>query len=352
MPSTSRLRTKAKLALACAALIGTLLALEVGLRVVDTVRGDTWDARTAWYWGWERDPFLGYRGRGNVDIRGGKAGRIRHNEDGFHDERTLGRIRGVAGRRLIVCVGESSTYGIGTPDARDAYPARLEVHLRALDDDERTFVFNAGVPGYTSHETVGLLHLRLLKHRPDAVVMMNLNNDVAYMAKWIDDVTDYGSLPLRLAPIPVTSVGDFFMRSSLVGFVANRFVAARPSVWHDSPSERAKPVTDRGLAFYLDNLATAALLCRRAKVPLVLVDQPIFDDTFPAAQRRETRRMRDAMKAAARDHGLALLDADRPLHDSGFTSPHDVHLGKVGYDKLAAILAPQLRRTMASTRDR
>jgi len=330
----------------------TLACFEIGLRVLDVIRGDTADARAAWYWGWEQDPYLGYRGRANVEIRTGTTGLIRHNGEGFRDERTLGQIRAVAGRRLIVCVGESSTYGLGTIDAKDAYPARLEARLRALTGTPDIFVFNAGVPGYTSYETLSLLHLRILKHRPDAVLMMNLHNDVEYMARKIDGETDYGSLRRRMAPVASTPVGEFLMRSSLVAFVANRFVAGQPNEWEASAAERARPVTERGVAFYLDNLASAALLSRRADVALLLVDQPIFDDAYPDVRRRQTRRLRDAMHAAAREHGLPLLDADRPMHDEGFVSPHDVHLTKEGYDRLAAILVPQVARILPPPKDR
>ena len=58
------------------------------------------------------------------------------------------------------------------------------------------------------------------------------------------------------------------------------------------------------------------------------------------------------MHAAAREHGLPLLDADRPMHDEGFVSPHDVHLTKEGYDRLAAILVPQVARILPPPKDR
>jgi lysophospholipase L1-like esterase len=340
-------RRRSKRLLAALSAIGTLLALEVGIRVYDAARDRSWNARASWYWMFEQDPYTGFRGRPDAEGRFGPNGTGRHNADGFRDERTLAQIDAIPGRRLVLCVGESSTYGIGVPTAAETYPARLERHLRATSGDDAWFVYNAGYPAFTSYQIVQLLQLRLLEHRPDAVVMMNLRNDVELVAKRLDDRTDYGDLPRPLAPFPKTIGSELAMRSALVGLVASRFHVAQGC---DTPSDDPRfAITPRGRAFYADNLACAALLCRRAGVRLLLVDQPVFDDAHPDARRQAMRSMRATMAAECRTQGVAILEADRPMHAAGFRAPHEVHLGRKGNDLLAELLAPQILERLAGT---
>ena len=340
-----RRRRRARVLLTLASAVLTVACLEGAIRVSDAARGRSANARTAWYWTFERDPFTGYRGRPNVEARFGPDGVCRHNAEGFRDERELPAIAATPGRRLIVCVGESSTYGAGAPRGSEAYPARLEVHLRRLSGDANWFVFNAGYPAFTSHQVAELVQLRLLKHRPDAIVMMDLRNDVEFVARRLSATTDYSDLPLPMARLAPTGWNDFFMRSSLVGLVVSKFQGVgRPD---GSGADPAPPVTERGRAFYADNLARVALLCRRAGVEFLPVDQPIFDESHHASRRAATASMRETLAATCREAGVRLLDAERPLKSTGWRSPDEVHLGSVGYDKLAEILAPQVLEALA-----
>src|SRR5262249_6947663 len=144
---------------------------------------------------------LGWRGRPNAravtDIDD-----IRHDAEGFRDERDMSVILGRSqDSRLVVCVGESSTYGISAGPTEATYPSALERELRALSGSDRWVVFNAGMPGYSSHEILELVNLRLLKLRPEIIVDMNLANDHDYMTRFIDERIDYDQLPIRLAQL-------------------------------------------------------------------------------------------------------------------------------------------------------
>lgn len=344
---SGRPRRRSKWLLAAISVVLTLGALEAGIRIFDAVRGRSWNARTSFYWMFEPDVWMGYRGRPNSELRA--VGTTNHNADGFRDDRTLDEIQRTPGHRLVVCVGESSTYGSGAPDGKSTYPARLEAHLRRVSSDDSWFVYNAGYPAFTSYQIVQMLQLHVLPRRPTAIVLMNLRNDVELVAKLLDGRTDFRDLPRRLS-LTRTGVIDFLMHSALIGFVVSRFnEAGKPN---DAPTGPELPITPEGEAFYRNNYAQSALLCRRAGVPLLVVDQPIFNDAYPEGRRRATTQLRDAMKAACREHGLPLLDANEPLHASGFQSPDDVHLGPVGYDLLAEILAPQVLKALAKPNDR
>src|SRR5436190_14781893 len=116
----------------------TLVAAEAAVRMRDAARGYAPNARAAWYWLFEQDPFLGYRGRPNASTWFEPPGqpllgdRIQHNADGFRDARTFADLRRLEGRKLVVCVGDADTYGLTAGGADRTYPAALERALRRI----------------------------------------------------------------------------------------------------------------------------------------------------------------------------------------------------------------------------
>lgn len=325
--------------------VGLLLScalLECGVRVFDAVRGRSWNARSSWFWAFEQDPLLGYRGRPHVETH--KPGeRERHDAEGFRDDRDfadLARLRG-SGKRLIVCVGESSTYGMSASSNAHTYPAQLERALREQSGDERWVVFNAGVPGYTSHEILELVKLRLLKLEPEIVLTMNLRNDLEFVARYLDDRQDYDFYPLRLAPYSATTTEKLLMRSAAYALLRGRLRSVWPDDLGGSVPQINAEVTGRGLRFYQDNLALLGELCRRSGVRLMFVDQPINDSGYDPAKRQALATMRRALAESCAQSGVPLLEAQTRLDWTGL--PHDeVHLGDLGYERLARLLAPQI----------
>lgn len=201
--------------------VAVVLLLEIGLRIFDAARDRSSNARTSWFWLFEPDSYLGHRGRADVEVRYG-SGVVRHNADGFRDARELRDIAAIPEHRLVVCVGDSSTYGTDAPDVARTYPARLEALLRETTHDDRWFVYNAGVPGYTSREATQLLALKILNQRPAAVLMMSLYEDAQFVATRLNEATDYAELPRALLPEPSTWMNALCMRSALYGWFASR----------------------------------------------------------------------------------------------------------------------------------
>lgn len=337
-----------KLLAAGLSVIATLLMMEIGVRIFDAARGRSSNARTSWYWMFQQDPFLGYRGRPSARTQNGTDSVI-HNADGFRDSRDLSEIARMTQRRLVVCVGESSTYGVSAGRNEDTYPARLEAELRAASDDDRWVVFNAGVPGYTSHEILELVKLRLLKLQPEIIVTMNLRNDHEFIARYLDDRQDYNLYPLRLAQLSATPINDLLMRSSLFGLVASRL----RYLYQDDLGGRPPPLagespTDRGLRLYLDDLAMLELLCSRAGIRLMAVDQPVDTSGYDEDSKRGLEAMRLALRQASAEGATTLLEAQSRLDWTGLTPQDDVHLGALGYRRLAALLAPQILAASSS----
>lgn len=81
-----------------------------------------------------------------------------------------------AGRFRIVCLGGSTTYSDAVGD-EDAYPLLLEAMLREARPDLDIEVVNAGVPSYTSAESLANLAFRCLDLQPDAIVVYQCVND-------------------------------------------------------------------------------------------------------------------------------------------------------------------------------
>ena len=73
-------------------------------------------------------------------------------------------------RAVIVCFGNSLTYGSGANKGRD-YPNQLH-QLTGLQ------VVNAGIPGELSHQGVRRLPLVLDKYQPDLIVLVHGGNDL------------------------------------------------------------------------------------------------------------------------------------------------------------------------------
>jgi lysophospholipase L1-like esterase len=80
------------------------------------------------------------------------------------------------GRYRIVCLGGSTTYSEAVGDA-DAYPALLESMLREARPGRDIEVVNAGVPTYTTAESLANLAFRVIDLQPDAIIVYHAAND-------------------------------------------------------------------------------------------------------------------------------------------------------------------------------
>jgi len=326
-------------------LVGFAVALtmcEIGIRIFDFSRGRSANARAHWYWLYEQDPYMGHRGRAHAHAGTG-IDVIQHDAEGFRDDRDMAEIARIKDKKLVICVGESSTYGIAAGSNRETYPAVLEGELRALSGDERWVVFNAGMPGYTSHEILDLINLRLLKLHPDIIVSMNLANDHDFIARYLDDREDYNFFPLRLAHRSTTLTNEILMRSSLFALVASRlrFVLS-DDLGGTVPATHYDHATERGAKLYLDDLAMTELLTSRSGVQLMMVDQPIDYRQHSSTEVASFEAMRAALAGFCRSNRCPLLNAHSVLDWNGLQIHQDVHLGLLGYERLAKLLAPQI----------
>jgi lysophospholipase L1-like esterase len=349
--------------IAPAALLALAVA-EVTVRAIDARRGYSPHARTAWYWLFEQDPFLGYRGRPHASAWIEPAGlplnadRVRHNADGFRDRRRFADLAPAPGRKLVLCVGDANTYGLTAGSEERTYPAMLEKELRALSGDPGWTVYNAGLPGYTSHEVLELVKLRLLRLQPDVIVHMGLQYEHEQVIIFLDERLDYTSYPLRMAPLASSPLTDALMRSALVGRLAQRW---RERYVDDLggryPMRAYGEATPRGAKLYFDNLALLGALCRRSGVQLMLVDQPIHYSScsYGPTLTESTERLRAGLRRLSAEAQAPLLEAHEGFDWDGvevrgdmLLASNESVLGPEGYARLARRLAPQILKAYAA----
>ncbi|MBI3736549.1 hypothetical protein HY256_08565 [Candidatus Sumerlaeota bacterium] len=110
-----------------------------------------------------------------------QRGQSKTNSHGFRgDEFPLEKS---PGEFRIACLGDSTTYCSHIPDYREAYPYLLERELQRLGLTN-VRVINAGIPGYTSWESLINFEFNVLDLSPDLIIYYGMMNDVRARMVW------------------------------------------------------------------------------------------------------------------------------------------------------------------------
>lgn len=122
-------------------------------------------------------PYLAYAGRPDFKLRKPSPPlEVVHNSMGFAGPETTWEKPADVYR--IVCLGGSSTYGIGPSSTFKNWPVQLEQQLNASGLARRVEVINLGLQGYSTFESEINLALRGVELRPDLVVVYHTINDL------------------------------------------------------------------------------------------------------------------------------------------------------------------------------
>jgi lysophospholipase L1-like esterase len=169
------------LLLVAASVLVTLICLEVASRIWVTVRGNQGvrevliapvTAKAGFIYAAE----TGYRLEPNVRWRDAENREFTHNHLGFRSQRELASPK-PAGVVRVVLMGASTVYGIYVSDTETS-AAQLEAWLARRHLETRFEVINAGVPGWTTRETLINFERRVLALEPDVVVVADGRNDI------------------------------------------------------------------------------------------------------------------------------------------------------------------------------
>lgn len=314
-----------------------LLLGEIGLRVYDWSREASSHARAYWYWGYAQDKYLGYRGRPNTDIVLAGGNHLDTNSAGFRD---AALPLSVPGRRLIICMGESSTFGTGAKNRLTTYPHQLQAILQ--QHDPRFVVYNAGIPGANTVDNAQRLSLALLKYKPEAVIYMGFIADVNVYLTRLENNLDLNLYPRYLALLPTTFWNSFWLRSSLLAAIASRISGKVPL---DRQSDLPIPAatggpTPRGGEVFRDRIATMKFLCDRHNVQLMWVDQVV--DYSRRNDVDAVKKSRAMLHDELAKDGIPLLQAAEIYNFRQYPLLDDVHFDDKGNRYLASLLAPQI----------
>jgi len=239
----------------------------------------------------------------------------------------------------IVCLGGSTTFSDLVGDD-ETYPRLLERALREARPDRAIEVVNAGVPSYTSAESLANLAYRCLDLQPDVVVVYHAANDARprgyetfetsyahYRRVWDGDFDDY-----------VPGQGEFGGINALIqrteGYVDPADPAARRAAM-----ERA------GTEAFRRNLTSLCGVARAHGVRPVLVTFAADPDpSLPGADPVMIDAIAEhnrVIEQVGESQDVTVLDLDAGLSREGaFGDP--VHLNAAGQREKARLLAEGL----------
>jgi lysophospholipase L1-like esterase len=325
-------------------------------------RGDAAPAR------FEGAPYVNYRLTPGFVQDLGPGQVTRHNAQGFRATADFPSKQGDVLR--IVCVGASTTYGVGVRDNSETFPAQLERELeQPLPSGWNGIeVFNLGVGGYTSAEVLALLHFHALPLEPDVVLIHSAINDVAprFYAHFECDYTHFRTVwqdpqPGRAARLAY--------RSHFVLWAGWKLKLLEPLTLQ-SRTQRALPPAEQALVHlqnngtecFRRNIEGAITLAEAAGARVWLVTQAYFEhEQFrqPSAEarlleegyRQGLAEHNEVLREVARARGVGLIDVDRgtPRQLELFADP--IHMTAAGNRFKGRYIAEHLVRDLRPDRD-
>src|SRR5262245_55625735 len=156
----------------------------------------------------------------------------------------------VAGEFRVLSLGESSTFGSGVSDA-ETYSAQLEALLRAAIPERHPTVINAGVPAYSSFQSLTFFEERGAAFQPDVVLFYHEVNDYLPTSLRDSSNNEIGVLQTdrQLAESRVQQGHRALMKWSAV-YRAMTYVVAHARIRRFDKPDAANPLVTIGLPGY------------------------------------------------------------------------------------------------------
>lgn len=285
-PTGSSRRTLAlRVAVAIAAPLLVLAALELGVRVAGLAPPDPADDPTRGFLGGaglfeEIDGEGGAKALRVVESRTAMMQRLQFNPQTIPLDKPADETR-------IVCLGGSMTYGWPFDD-RLSYPRMLEAGLRAAAPDRRWRVINLGAPGWGSTR-IAMLAEEVARLDPDVVVVTTGNNE-ALEAAFAKDVLAPGRSTMRLVAVLNRRSHLFrWLRGAVQGEPeAPPPVSALDAVIPDLDDAARSRIVERyraNLESLSDSLLAEGIDVRLTGVPVNLRDCPPISPDAPGEPR-------------------------------------------------------------------
>ena len=207
---------------------------------------------------------------------------VRHNSHGFRGPE-LQREKPAATFR-IACLGGSSTYGTGPTSNEATWPEVLRRELIAARPELQVEVLNAGVPTWTTFESLVGLAFRVEPFAPDLVIVYHAMND-ASAALWPNPVPDNSHFR-QVWPILRKSPVEPWLERSITYLLLRRYATDYLHTRRDAHYRAIRdydpeyvdpygegPLPEEGFRSFERNLEAIVSLARSRDAEAVLVSQ-------------------------------------------------------------------------------
>ena len=155
------------------------------------------------------------------------------------EKRTFSKDEG----NIILCLGDSSTFGIGASNYKEkSYPAQLQKILNENISGINFEVINGGIPGSNSSQLLHRLRKNILKYKPALLIVQIGENDYWNLNE--SNITEYYDVPLYRRILLGTEL--FLNYSKLFRFIKLVSVSSDTKNYvEDNPYEDTAPVVER-----------------------------------------------------------------------------------------------------------
>jgi len=263
----------------------------------------------------------------------------------------------VPGTIRILCMGGSSTYGVGASSDSFTWPAQLQLALASSNPATHIEVVNAGVPGYTSFETLIDLELRGVDLAPNIVVVYQGFNDLRAATRAADRVAGDNTHYRRRWTAPGGDSNRVLAHSRIALLSRWLFTTFQSRVSDLSEyvvvdahaPQFVRPVGEVALASYRRNLTQIVAVARAAGTRVLIVTEAYGEATIHPDEAEIVDRGMSAFAQTARDvvqrlddPATALLDGRRVLPGFEGVFAEVDHLSDHGAQVLGTLVADKV----------
>ena len=349
-----------RMALAAGSLLFVVLVLEVGIRTVDSLRGDGFFSNHRNRVAKGVKAPLPFRIFGYDMYPSGDGTRI---ADCYGETYSLEKPDGVF--RIVVFGGSTTENHRAFEEAGVHYPMLLQSALARELGSDAVEVINVAFSAYTTAHSLILFELDVLSWQPDMVILSHNVNDLttAYWPEFSFDYSSKYSHPYFLPdPRPVyTTANAVFQHSRLYWVVRGRLqslltqgVALQRESMGAAPPARSLEVFER-------NLESFIALARSRDIKVVLGSQALepSEEFFLSHQLHKSyneqaiyplhdefvshhKAYNRALRRVAERHGTVFVDNEAVLSGKTELFIDHVHMTAVGVEKLANSYAETL----------
>jgi len=253
----------------------------------------------------------------------------------------------------IVCLGGSTTFGLGEADETQTYPELLEKRLNELYPNGPHFeVINAGTPGWSSAESLINLQFRVLELSPDMVILYDGVNDTFAMRRPEEGKSDYTNFRKSLSYQMPYDWEKVFLRYS---YFCRLAYAMTHEIAFDINSLAVKPTPSGFNEREALNRATGKYFKRNVESFVAIAKAhhvtPVLVTMGHGPWHPSLGLTCKIMREVAHAQGAVLVDFE-PYSRPGWFDIDNVHLLRPGNAALAEVIARTLGANGALSRHR